>query len=87
MKKRSKGIKKSRVKCNTLPALTLLFWNLASPAATIRVSHKCIHKYLTYRRAYENKYKHTVLKAQMTKTVLTFLHLVFSFVSFGRCSV
>lgn len=87
MKKRSRGIKKSRVKCNTPPTLSLLFCNLASPAATIRVSHKCVHKFLTNIRTYENKYKHKVLKAQMMKTLLTFLHLVFSFISFGSCSV
>lgn len=100
MKKSSRSIKKSRVKCNTPLALFLQFCNLASPAVTIRVSHKCIPKYLTYMKAHENKYRHTILKAQMVnetknqnqkhkkpKTVPTFLHIVFSFISSGCCSV
>lgn len=37
------------------------------PVATTRVSYKFVHKNFTYMKAYEDKYKHTVLKAQTVK--------------------
>lgn len=37
------------------------------PVATTRVSYKFVHKNFSYMKAYEDKYKHTVLKAQTVK--------------------